>query len=232
MVATRRAGGQRPEVTIAQSGRTRTPPHAPKRGYAAPGEGARPTLRRPRTAGEDERLRGPVHRDDAWLRVHEGHGRLQGRPRPGERDGSKFEFTVTVTADDIDRLIADPAHEALLRGTITAPMFSPTPLRVEAGRFNLLVSDADTPGHSQDGLRHAARCGRRPHVSRRGLQDHPRRRWPGHVVGHDDALRHRPRGRRVRRRRGEGDRQHPHQGFPKAARHDEGDRRRRTSSRS
>ena len=64
----------------------------------------------------------------------------------GERDGSKFEFTVTVTAPDIDRLIADPAHEALLRGTITAPMLSATPLRVEAGRFNLLVRDADTPG--------------------------------------------------------------------------------------
>jgi hypothetical protein len=31
-------------------------------------------------------------------------------------------------------------------GTITAPMLSPTPLRVEAGRFNLLVRDADTPG--------------------------------------------------------------------------------------
>ncbi|MEP6992237.1 MAG: hypothetical protein ABJA80_14995 [bacterium] len=64
----------------------------------------------------------------------------------GERDGSKFEFTVTVTAPDIDRLIADPAHEAILRGTIDAPIFSPSPLRVDAGRFNLLVRDADRPG--------------------------------------------------------------------------------------
>lgn len=64
----------------------------------------------------------------------------------GEREGSPFEFTVTVTAPNIDRLIADPAHEALLRGTVTAPALSPTPMRVESGRFNLLVRDADTPG--------------------------------------------------------------------------------------
>lgn len=61
----------------------------------------------------------------------------------GERDGSKFEFTVTITAPNIDRLIANPQHEALLRGTVDAPIFSTTPLRVEAGRFNLLVRDAD-----------------------------------------------------------------------------------------
>lgn len=64
----------------------------------------------------------------------------------GERDGSRFEFTVTVSAPNIDRLIADPAHEALLRGTVTAPALSPTPLRVENGRFHLLVRDADRPG--------------------------------------------------------------------------------------
>lgn len=64
----------------------------------------------------------------------------------GERDGLKFEFTVTVTAPNIDRLIADPTHEAQLNGTIDAPEFSPTPMRVEGGRFNLLVRDPDRPG--------------------------------------------------------------------------------------
>jgi len=38
----------------------------------------------------------------------------------GERDASKFEFTVTVTAPNIDRLIADPTHEAILQGSIDA----------------------------------------------------------------------------------------------------------------
>ncbi|MEO8334013.1 MAG: alpha/beta fold hydrolase [bacterium] len=64
----------------------------------------------------------------------------------GERDAAKFEFTMTVTAYDIDRLIADQAHEAVLSGTIDAPEFSPTPLRVGAGRFNLLVRDPERPG--------------------------------------------------------------------------------------
>jgi cholesterol oxidase len=64
----------------------------------------------------------------------------------GQRAGTIFEFTVTVTAPDIDRLIANPAHEALLSGTINAPLLSPAPLRVEQGRFNLLVRDADRPG--------------------------------------------------------------------------------------
>jgi cholesterol oxidase len=64
----------------------------------------------------------------------------------GERDGTKFEFTVTVTAPNIDRLIKDPSHEALLSGSVDWPSVSPTPLRVNAGRFNLLVRDADRPG--------------------------------------------------------------------------------------
>jgi choline dehydrogenase-like flavoprotein len=68
-----------------------------------------------------------------------------GRAR-GKQDGTIFEFTVTVTAPDIDRLIANPAHEALLSGTVNAPALSPAPLRVEQGRFNLLVRDADRPG--------------------------------------------------------------------------------------
>src|SRR5262249_40901694 len=61
----------------------------------------------------------------------------------GERDGSVFDFTVTVTAPNIDRLVKNPQHEARLHGTITAPALSATPMRVEAGRFNLLVRDAD-----------------------------------------------------------------------------------------
>src|SRR5688572_2987319 len=65
--------------------------------------------------------------------------------RQGERDHSIIEFTVTVTAPNLDRLIADPAHEAVLTGTVTAPALSPTPLRVEAGRFHLLVRDTDAP---------------------------------------------------------------------------------------
>ena len=61
----------------------------------------------------------------------------------GKADDSPLEFTVTVTADDVDRLVDDRAHEADLRGTVTAPALSPTPLTVEGGRFNLLVRDEE-----------------------------------------------------------------------------------------
>ena len=61
----------------------------------------------------------------------------------GKADDSPLEFTVTVTADDVDRLVDDREHEAELTGTVTAPALSPTPLKVEGGRFNLLVRDEE-----------------------------------------------------------------------------------------
>src|SRR5262245_11969907 len=67
----------------------------------------------------------------------------------GKADGSPLEFTVTVTADDIDRLVDDPAHEAELEGTVNAPALSAEPLVVEGGRFNLLVRDAEHAGARQ-----------------------------------------------------------------------------------
>ena len=50
---------------------------------------------------------------------------------------------MTVKADDVDRLVDDREHEAELTGTVTAPALSPTPLKVEGGRFNLLVRDEE-----------------------------------------------------------------------------------------
>ena len=67
----------------------------------------------------------------------------------GKADESPLEFTVTVTADDVDALVGDRDHEADLAGTVTAPALSPTPLKVEGGRFNLLVRDAEHAGARQ-----------------------------------------------------------------------------------
>src|SRR4051794_11334060 len=61
----------------------------------------------------------------------------------GRADDSPLVFTVTVTADDVDRLVEDRAHEAALTGTVTAPALSPTPVNVVGGRFNLLVRDEE-----------------------------------------------------------------------------------------
>ncbi len=61
----------------------------------------------------------------------------------GQKDESPLDFTVTVTAPSIDRLVRDPSHEAGLSGFVTAPALSPTALTVTDGRFNLLVRDRD-----------------------------------------------------------------------------------------
>lgn len=63
----------------------------------------------------------------------------------GRADGTPLEFTVTVRAPNLDRMIEDPAHEARLEGTVTAPALSPDPLTIDAGRFHLLVRDPDHP---------------------------------------------------------------------------------------
>jgi choline dehydrogenase-like flavoprotein len=64
----------------------------------------------------------------------------------GERDGKKLEFTVTVRSTNLDRMIEDRAHEADLFGTATVALLSPEPMKIENGRFQLLVRDADRPG--------------------------------------------------------------------------------------
>lgn len=66
----------------------------------------------------------------------------------GKADDSPLEFTVTVTASDVDRLVQDRDHEAELTGTVTAPALSPEPMTVHDGRFNLLVRDSGQHGHA------------------------------------------------------------------------------------
>ena len=94
----------------------------------------------------------------------------------GEREGSLLEFTVTVSAPDLDLLIEDPAHEANLTGSVTLPALAPAPLRVQNGRFHLLVRDE-------------ARTGTRRMVYDMPLitEDGRRFRLEGFKTVHDDA---------------------------------------------
>jgi cholesterol oxidase len=61
----------------------------------------------------------------------------------GKKDGTRFEFTLTVTSDDVDKMIADPGNAARMAGTVTATALSPQPLQVTDGRFNLFVADPE-----------------------------------------------------------------------------------------
>jgi cholesterol oxidase len=57
--------------------------------------------------------------------------------RQGLDHNSPMAFTVTVSSNDLDQLIADPKHPATISGTLTAPALSDKPLTVSHGVFNL-----------------------------------------------------------------------------------------------
>src|SRR6516164_244258 len=63
--------------------------------------------------------------------------------RQGIAEGSPLEFTVTISTDDLELLLADPRHPARIDGAAVAPALSKSPLAVKGGEFNLLYVDKD-----------------------------------------------------------------------------------------
>jgi cholesterol oxidase len=59
------------------------------------------------------------------------------------KNGSPFEFLLTVSTDDLDRMLSEKAHAARLDGTVTAPALSREPMTVTDGLFNLFIADQD-----------------------------------------------------------------------------------------
>ena len=55
----------------------------------------------------------------------------------GEADNSPIDFTLTITASDLNRMIKEPEHAATIVGTVNAPALSPQPLTASNGVFNL-----------------------------------------------------------------------------------------------
>jgi cholesterol oxidase len=55
----------------------------------------------------------------------------------GEADNSPIDFTLTITANDLNRMIKEPQHAATIVGTVNAPALSPQPLTASNGVFNL-----------------------------------------------------------------------------------------------
>lgn len=59
----------------------------------------------------------------------------------GKLNQSKFEFTLTILSNDLDKMLADENHQASIVGTVIAPAISPEPLTVTNGTFNLFTID-------------------------------------------------------------------------------------------
>lgn len=65
----------------------------------------------------------------------------------GKREGSTFQFILTIVSEDLNEMLESPTHQARMVGTVTAPALSPRPLTVTNGTFNLFEQDptqADT----------------------------------------------------------------------------------------
>jgi len=56
------------------------------------------------------------------------------------------EFVLTVEAEDVEALLANPGHCATLTGTVTLAALSREAMSVSAGRFELFPTDACAPG--------------------------------------------------------------------------------------
>lgn len=65
--------------------------------------------------------------------------------RAGAASHSSLRFVLTIAADNLNQLIADPEHEARIVGTVQAPVLSPAPLTVTHGVFKLFVRYPETP---------------------------------------------------------------------------------------
>jgi cholesterol oxidase len=61
--------------------------------------------------------------------------------RRGRAEGTPLEFVLTVSIDDLEALMRDPATPGRLSGTVTAPILSPQRLRVAEGTFRLMQED-------------------------------------------------------------------------------------------
>lgn len=59
----------------------------------------------------------------------------------GKESGSVFEFTLTVTSNDVETMLKDKDHQACLEGVVKAPSLSSKPLAVSDGIFNLFVDE-------------------------------------------------------------------------------------------
>lgn len=64
----------------------------------------------------------------------------------GQQNNSPFAFTLTVTSDDIETMLKNSEHQAILEGVVVAPALSSKPMTISGGKFNLFVDEkADVP---------------------------------------------------------------------------------------
>lgn len=77
-----------------------------------------------------------------WFTVGEQKSYQEGM-KQGKKTNTPISFTVTVTSEDLDKMVASPEHAANIVGTVKAPVISNHDLVITKGVFNLFMDDPD-----------------------------------------------------------------------------------------
>ena len=64
----------------------------------------------------------------------------------GRQSQSRFQFTLTIGAPDLEKALTAPEHPFTIAGTVQAAALSPSPLTVTGGEFRLLEKNEDATG--------------------------------------------------------------------------------------
>ncbi|MEP3145314.1 hypothetical protein [Qipengyuania citrea] len=80
-----------------------------------------------RPCGHVERIRDDYANGEAW----------------GRSEGSACDFRLTVTTDNLHRMLEEKDHRSRITGAVTVSALSPDPLPVREGTFRLLVADPE-----------------------------------------------------------------------------------------
>ena len=124
--------------------------------YALPSRGPAPRGTGPASVIEfTETMRGYVSRgatgsfEDASKRGFDVARHGDPKEPADYREGSAFEFTLTIVSEDLDAMLSDPEHPAKMVGTVRARMLSADALTVTDGVFNLFTTDPARPGEKR-----------------------------------------------------------------------------------
>ena len=105
--------------------------------------------RRPSQQSQTSRPPGrPVTERTGLSFTEEMHGQLalgETDPQAGAANGDPTTVHLTITVDDVEAFVADPAHRATVHGWLESESLGGGRLPVRGGRFNLFVPGPDDP---------------------------------------------------------------------------------------
>jgi cholesterol oxidase len=80
---------------------------------------------------------------NGWFSTHVPDGDYEAGEAKRRADDSRLEAKLTVTFDDLEELLREPATPGRLGGEVLAPKLWPFPLKVSDGEFRLFVPDRE-----------------------------------------------------------------------------------------